>query len=65
MGFDFILPYLLKKQQWTGPQINAFKEAEAIPLLNKALTQYGCTGCTDEIKRLAGAAYPSLLMKLL
>jgi len=65
IGFDFVLPYLLKKQQWTGPQINAFKEAEAIPLLNKALTQYGCTGCTDEIKRLAGAAYPSLLMKLL
>jgi hypothetical protein len=65
LGFDFILPYLLKKQQWTGPQINEFKQAEAIPLLNKALTQYGCASCTDEIKRLAGAAYPSLLMKLL
>ena len=65
MGFDFILPYLLKKQQWTGPQINEFKQAEAIPLLNKALSQYGCASCTDEIKRLAGAAYPSLLMKLL
>ena len=64
-GFDFILPYLLKKQQWTGPQINAFKQAEAIPLLNKAVNQYGCASCTDEIKRLAGAAYPSLLMKLL
>jgi hypothetical protein len=65
MGFDFILPYLLKKQEWTGPQINAFKEAEAIPLLNKAITQYGCTSCGDEMKRLAGPAYPSLLMKLL
>ena len=65
IGFDFILPYLLKKQQWTGPQINKFKQAEAIPLLNKALTQYGCASCTDEIKRLAGPAYPSLLMKLL
>ena len=64
-GFDFILPYLLKKQQWTGSQINAFKQAEAIPLLNKAVNQYGCASCTDEIKRLAGAAYPSLLMKLL
>ena len=64
-GFDFILPYLLKTQQWTGPQINEFKQAEAIPLLNKAIIQYGCASCTDEIKRLAGAAYPSLLMKLL
>lgn len=64
-GFDFILPYLLKKQAWTGPQINEFKQAEAIPLLNKAITQYGCAGCADEMKRLAGPAYPSLLMKLL
>ena len=64
-GFDFILPYLLKTQQWTGPQINEFKQAEAIPLLNKAITQYGCTSCADEMKRLAGPAYPSLLMKLL
>ena len=64
-GFDFILPYLLKKQQWTGPQINEFKQAEAIPLLNKAITQYGCASCADEMKRLAGPAYPSLLMKLL
>ena len=64
-GFDFILPYLLKKQQWTGPQINEFKQAEAIPLLNKAITQYGCVSCADEMKRLAGPAYPSLLMKLL
>jgi hypothetical protein len=64
-GFDFILPYLLKTQQWTGPQINEFKQAEAIPLLNKAITQYGCASCSDEIKRLAGSAYPSLLMKLL
>jgi len=64
-GFDFILPYLLKKQEWTGPQINDFKQAEAIPLLHKAVNHYGCDSCTDEIKRLAGAAYPSLLMKLL
>jgi hypothetical protein len=64
-GFDFILPYLLKKQPWTGPQINEFKQAEAIPLLNKAITQYGCASCADEMKRLAGSAYPSLLMKLL
>lgn len=64
-GFDFILPYLLKTQQWTGPQINEFKQAEAIPLLNKAITQYGCASCADEMKRLAGPAYPSLLMKLL
>ena len=64
-GFDFILPYLLKKQPWTGPQINEFKQAEAIPLLNKAITQYGCASCADEMKRLAGPAYPSLLMKLL
>jgi len=64
-GFDFILPYLLKKQPWTGPQINEFKQAEAIPLLNKAITQYGCAGCADEMKRLAGPAFPSLLMKLL
>ena len=64
-GFDFILPYLLKTQQWTGPQINEFKQAEAIPLLNKAITQYGCANCADEMKRLAGPAYPSLLMKLL
>jgi hypothetical protein len=64
-GFDFILPYLLKKQAWTGPQINEFKQAEAIPLLNKAITQYGCASCADEMKRLAGPAYPSLLMKLL
>jgi hypothetical protein len=64
-GFDFILPYLLKKQAWAGPQINEFKQAEAIPLLNKATTQYGCAGCSDEMKRLAGASYPSLLMKLL
>jgi len=64
-GFDFILPYLLKKQAWTGPQINEFKQAEAIPLLNKAITQYGCASCADEMKRLAGSAYPSLLMKLL
>jgi hypothetical protein len=65
MGFDFILPYLLGKQKWTGPQINEFKQVEAIPLLNKAIAQYGCTSCADEIKRLAGAAYPFLLMKLL
>ena len=64
-GFDFILPYLLKTQQWTGPQINEFKQAEAIPLLNKAIIQYGCASCEDEMKRLAGPAYPSLLMKLL
>ena len=64
-GFDFILPYLLKKQPWTGPQINEFKQAEAIPLLNKAIIQYGCASCEDEMKRLAGPAYPSLLMKLL
>jgi hypothetical protein len=64
-GFDFILPYLLKKQPWTGPQINEFKQAEAIPLLNKATTQYGCASCADEMIRLAGSAYPSLLMKLL
>lgn len=64
-GFDFILPYLLKTQPWTGPQINEFKQAEAIPLLSKAITQYGCASCSDEIKRLAGSAYPSLLMKLL
>ena len=64
-GFDFILPYLLKKQAWTGPQINEFKQAEAIPLLNKAITQYGCTSCADEMKRLAGPAYPTLLMKFL
>ena len=63
--FDFILPYLLKKQPWTGTQINEFKQAEAIPLLNKAITQYGCASCADEMKRLAGSAYPSLLMKLL
>ncbi len=64
-GFDFILPYLLKKQAWTGPQINEFKQEEAIPLLYKAIAQYGCSGCADEMKRLAGPAYPSLLMKLL
>ena len=64
-GFDFILPYLLKKQPWTGPQINEFKQAEAIPLLNKATIQYGCASCADEMIRLAGASYPSLLMKLL
>jgi hypothetical protein len=64
-GFDFILPYLLKKQAWTGPQINEFKQEEAIPLLYKAIAQYGCAGCADEMKRLAGPAYPSLLMKLL
>ncbi len=65
MGFDFILPYLLRTKQWTGPQINEFKQAEAIPLLNKAVSQYGCSSCSEEMKRLAGAAYPSLLMKLL
>lgn len=64
-GFDFILPYLLKTQQWTGPQINAFKQVEALPLLHKAIVQYECVGCSEEIKRLAGPAYPSLLMKLL
>ena len=64
-GFDFILPYLLRAQQWTGPQINEFKQAEAIPLLNKAISQYGCSSCLEEMKRLAGAAYPFLLMKLL
>ena len=64
-GFDFILPYLLRTQQWTGPQINEFKQTEAIPLLNKAILQYGCSSCSEEMKRLAGAVYPSLLMKLL
>ena len=64
-GFDFILPYLLRTQQWTGPQINEFKQTEAIPLLNKAILQYGCLSCSEEMKRLAGAVYPSLLMKLL
>lgn len=64
-GFDFILPYLLKTQPWTGPQINEFKQIEALPLLNKAIVQYGCVGCSEEIKRLAGPAYQSLLMKLL
>lgn len=64
-GFDFILPYLLKKQEWTSPQINAFKQVEALPLLKKATAQYGCASCLDEIKRLAGASYPALLMKLL
>ena len=65
LAFDFMLPYLLKQKEWTGPQINAFKEVEAIPLLSKAISQYGCASCEEEIKRLAGAAYPSLLMKLL
>lgn len=65
LGFDFILPYLLGAQKWAGPQINEFKKAEAIPLLNKAILQYGCNSCSEEMKRLAGAAYPSLLMKLL
>jgi hypothetical protein len=65
MGFDFILPYLLGAQKWTGLQINAFKQIEALPLLNKAIVQYECVGCSEEIKRLAGPAYPSLLMKLL
>lgn len=64
-GFDFILPYLLKTQPWTGPQIYEFKQIEALPLLNKAITQYGYANCADEMKKLAGAAYPSLLMKLL
>ena len=64
-GFDFILPYLLGNQRWAGPQINEFKQMEALPLLNKAITQYGCTSCSEEIKQLAGPFYPSLLMKLL
>jgi hypothetical protein len=39
--------------------VKAFKQVEAIPLLNKATMQYGCINCADEIKRLAGPAYPS------
>lgn len=65
MAFDFILPYLLQKQKWTGPQINEFKQFEALPLLQNAIVQYGCTECPAEMKRLAGNAYTSLLMLLL
>jgi hypothetical protein len=65
MAFDFILPYLLDKQAWTGPQINEFRKVEALPILQKANTQYGCSGCTTEMKRLAGSTYPFLLMLLL
>ncbi len=65
LAFDFILPYLLKEKEWTNPQINAFKEIEALPVLKKAFSEYGCSSCVGEMKRLAGPAYPSLLMMLL
>jgi hypothetical protein len=65
MAFDFILPYLLDKKAWTGPQINEFRKVEALPILQKAITQYGCSACTQEMKRLTGSSYPSLLMLLL
>lgn len=64
-GYDFIIPYLIGKQTWTGPQINEFKKVESIPLLFKASLEYGCTDCTSEMKKIAGSAYPSLLLKLL
>lgn len=65
LGFDFILPYLMKEKEWTGAQINAFKAMEALPLLQKAVSEYGCKACVAEMKRLAGPAYPSLLTMLL
>ena len=65
MGYDFIIPYLLGKQKWTGIQINEFKIIESIPLLFKASSVYGCDDCLVEMKRIAGSEYPSLLLNLL
>ena len=65
MGHDFIIPFLIGNQTWTGTQINEFKKVESIPLLFKSSSQYGCKECTVEMKRIVGSAYSSLLMKLL
>lgn len=65
LAFDFILPFLLEKQAWTGPQINEFKKVEALPILQKAIIHYGCSACSTEMKQLSGTSYPSLLMLLL
>ncbi|MFC4262052.1 alginate lyase family protein [Ferruginibacter yonginensis] len=64
-GFDAMLPYLSKKQAWTGQQIKPFTYGDAVPLLWKAISHYDCKSCTNAIKEITGDAYKGLLINLL
>jgi hypothetical protein len=60
-----ILPYLTKQKDWTGPQIHPFNFLDAVPLLLRAHTQYGCSSCPDAIKAIVGAGNDKLIFNLL
>jgi Alginate lyase len=60
-----ILPYLTKQKDWTGPQIHPFNFLDAVPLLLRAQTHYGCTSCTAAIQTITGPQSDHLLFNLL
>jgi hypothetical protein len=60
-----ILPYLTKQKDWTGPQIHPFNFLDAVPLLLRAQTHYGCTSCPAAIQAITGPQSDHLLFILL
>jgi Alginate lyase len=60
-----ILPYLTKQKDWTGPQIHPFNFQDAVPLLLRAQTHYGCSSCPPAIKDIDGSQSDRLLYNLL
>ena len=60
-----ILPYLTKQKDWTGPQIHPFNFPDAVPLLLRAQTHYGCSSCPDTIKSIEGSQNDGSLYHLL
>lgn len=64
-AFDTTLPYIGKDKPWTGPQITAFNFDNAIPLLLRGETHFGCDTCGKYIFKLTTPEYSKLLINLL
>jgi len=62
---EAILPYITNKKEWPGPQIHPFNFQDAVPLLLRAQTHYGCSSCPPAIKTIDGTQYKILLFNLL